>query len=385
MQYRGRPYEGINGKVRRTVDRGVPQGSVLGPLLWNVGYNTVLEAALPKGVFVTCYAADTLLLACGKDWSRTIRLMEAGLEAVVRKITSLGLEVATNKTESSWFHGLPQNRSPPESWIAVRDDRIKVGTTIKYLGLVLDGRLNFETHFAQLAPRVEKVALSLDRMLPNIGVPKESVRRLYTAITQSMMLYGAPVWARRRQMTRRNIKTLRSVQRRMVLRTIRAYRIVSTEAALALAGMTPFDHLSRAYAETYWGSCGSEDQGQVPASEQENLKQRAILRARSRWKRELQRPRAARKRAIEAVMPSWERWMEAGPALLTFRVTQVLTPYGCFGEYLRKIGAEQTTACHHCDAGLDSAKHTTEECKAFEVQRAKLTSRSLGTTCHRRH
>ena len=204
-------YEGVNGKIHTTVDRGVPQESVLGSLLWNVGYDIVLKAALPKGVFVTCYADDTLLLAYGKEWSRTIRLMEARLETVVRKITSLGLEVATNKTEASWFHGLPQNRSPPKSWIAVRGDRIKVGTTIKYLGLALDGRLNFEAHFAQLAPRVEKMALSLGRILPNIGGPKESVRRLYASITQSMMLYEAPIWTRRRQMTRRNIKTLRSV------------------------------------------------------------------------------------------------------------------------------------------------------------------------------
>lgn len=99
--------------------------------------------------------------------------MEAGLEALVRKITNLGLEVAANKTEAAWFHGLPQNRRPPKSWIAVRGDRIRVGTSIKYLGLVLDGRLNFEAHFVQLAPRVEKVALSLGRILPNIGSKRE--------------------------------------------------------------------------------------------------------------------------------------------------------------------------------------------------------------------
>ena len=129
----------------------------------------------------------------------------------------------------------------------------------------------------------------------------------------------------------------------MAFRTIRAYRTVSSEAALALAGMIPFYHLARAYAETDWGSRGSEDQAQEPASGQEDLKQRAMLRARSRWKRELQQTGAARKRVIEAVMPNWERWMEAGPALLTFRVTQVLTGHGCFVNFTKNCNSARHT------------------------------------------
>ena len=40
----------------------------------------------------------------------------------------------------------------------------------------------------------------------------------------------------------------------MAIRLVRAYRTISGEAAITLAGMIPFDHLARGYAETYWGS-----------------------------------------------------------------------------------------------------------------------------------
>ena len=122
--------------------------------------------------------------------------MEVGLEALIRRIRKLGLEVAIQKWS---FHRLPLNRRPPETWIAVGNDRIPAGPSLKYLGLILDGRLSFKEHFRQLAPRVEKVALSHGRLLPNIGRPMESVRRLYTSGAQYMMIYGGLAYGQRRR------------------------------------------------------------------------------------------------------------------------------------------------------------------------------------------
>ncbi|KAL0121307.1 hypothetical protein PUN28_008759 [Cardiocondyla obscurior] len=59
-----------NGKVQeRSLQRGVPQGSVLGPFLWNIGYDAVFSSALPPHSKVVCYADDTLILSGGRDWT----------------------------------------------------------------------------------------------------------------------------------------------------------------------------------------------------------------------------------------------------------------------------------------------------------------------------
>ena len=47
-----------------------------------------------------------------------------------------------------------------------------------------------------------------------------------------MVLYGAPIWAKGDLLSRQNIKALRSAQRRIAIRAIRAYRTVSSEAAM---------------------------------------------------------------------------------------------------------------------------------------------------------
>ena len=77
---------------------------------------------------------------------------------------------------------------------------------------------------------------------------------------------------------------------------------------------------------------------------------------------------------MDAILANWTEWYtntEQQPKL-TYRVTQVLTGHGCFGEYLHRIGTEESPQCHKCGAELDTAQHTLEDCPAFDELRAKL-------------
>ena len=67
------------------------------------------------------------------------------------------------------------------------------------------------------------------------------------------------------------------------------------------------------------------------------------------------------------------RLVEPGsPPPLPYRVTQVLTGHGCFGEYWHRIRKDATARCHHCDASVDSAQHTLEFCPAWARPRSDL-------------
>jgi hypothetical protein len=59
---------------------------------------------------------------------------------------------------------------------------------------------------------------------------------------------------------------------------------------------------------------------------------------------------------IAGILPNWEAWRDRGGVPLTFRMTQVLTGHGVFGEYLLKIQRKVTSICHHCQEEEDTAQ-----------------------------
>ena len=54
------------GEREYIVTAGVPQGSVLGPLLWNIMYDGVLRLQLPNGTTIVGFADDIAIVSVAK-------------------------------------------------------------------------------------------------------------------------------------------------------------------------------------------------------------------------------------------------------------------------------------------------------------------------------
>ncbi|XP_037871048.2 retrovirus-related Pol polyprotein from type-1 retrotransposable element R1 [Bombyx mori] len=363
------------GWGRKAVSCGVPQGSVLGPLLWDIGFDWVLRGASLRGVDVVCYADDTLVTARGADYRAAAILATAAVSTVVSRIRRLGLEVALRKSEAVCFH--PVRRGPPPGAnLIVGGVSIAVQPKLKYLGLVLDSRWRFDHHFGELVPKLLGMAGALARLLPNVGGCSAGVRRLYLGVVRSMALYGAPVWSP--ALSARNAALLLRAQRVLAVRVIRGYRTISREVACALAGSLPWDLEAEVAAAVYRRRTQSLSRGRTPGPSAVGRWRRAARHlAYAKWRErlleELGQTSVTRRRTLEALVPVLEAWSDRRHGVLSFHLTQVLSGHGCFGRYLWKVcRREPHPGCHQCGHPDDDAQHALEACPRWERSRRDL-------------
>lgn len=90
-----RSIEFVNNKEERVtmkVTADVPQGSVLGPVLWDITYDQILQGGTEEDCRVICFADDTLIMGA-RDVNTAIARANIQTGLVLNRIRRLGLEV----------------------------------------------------------------------------------------------------------------------------------------------------------------------------------------------------------------------------------------------------------------------------------------------------
>lgn len=366
-------YTGRDGCLReQTVRAGVPQGSILGPLLWILVFNYVLELKLPEGCELVCYADDTLLFAHGDTLAETLTRARLAASLVLTRIEELGLIVSVDKMEAIWFHGGRLIGAP--SSLYLRDREVRFRKTLKYLGVLFDGHATFKSHFELVERKAASVTRALGRLMPNLRGPCEARRRLYSNCIHSVILYAAPVWSESFGLRAAYRRSLSSLQRNVALRVARGYRTVSFVAATLLARIPPLPLLAdkrrriyeRIREERLYGTYSPARRGEIEAAAD-------ILLSRH-WLNFASNDSLPGRRVANAILPCMEAWIHRPHGSITHHATQILTGHGVFAEYLHRIGRADNPECWLCEAPIDDADHTLLACPAFEVYRVYLAS-----------
>lgn len=320
---------------------GVPQGSKLGPTLWNLFYNELLNLPLPDGCTSIAFADDLALVITGRTPDSIEMKAEQALWIITGWMNKKGLEIATHKTEAILLSGRKKCRTLN---IQINNTEIEIKKTLKYLGVIMDKNLSFRPHVEHITEKARRTISALDKILPRVAGPSESKRRLYSSVIHSILLYASEIWGT--ALKKKTIyQKILSVQRKIGIKICRAYRTIPTQTALVLGKITPID----LKIQQINGKATQQDT-------LNNWQQKWEAETKGSWTKEL----------IQDIRP----WLERKHGETNYYLTQALTNHGSFAHYIHRIGKLEHSDCKTCKQE-DTAEHAIFKCKKFTEERQK--------------
>ena len=125
---------------------GVPQGSVLGPTLWNILYDDLMKVDLPEGVTIICYADDLATVITAESKEELQMKGEVTLVKVKLWLTKHRLSMALKKTKAIILN---RPRNITELVFELNHNKVVPDSVVKYRGVDLDRGLSFGRHTAR--------------------------------------------------------------------------------------------------------------------------------------------------------------------------------------------------------------------------------------------
>ena len=189
---------GVNAN-ELTINCGVPQGSVLGPLLFLIYINDIYKST--EILQFRLFADDTSILLANKNLDELEQVVNSKLGKVTIWLLANELSLNVSKSNFLLISSRKDNRSIN---IKINDKYPKQENYTKYLGVIIDNKINWKLHIKQINLKLSKGIGVLYKV--RHLVPKQSLKCLYSSYIQCHVLYGILNWGCANRTTLEHLK-----------------------------------------------------------------------------------------------------------------------------------------------------------------------------------
>ena len=219
----------VNAKF--STEMGLPQGSVLSPLLFNLFIKDIYADVQGKKVK---FADDGTIWQTGSDAKDLAEALEVDLARIKEWTKRWRMKLNIEKTEFCLFSR--KNDEDLSNIVLKLDGKVVKRTdSPKLLGIILDKKLNFQKHVDAVERKASKVAASLTVVGRSEQISAQNIFKLYRSIVLPHMEYKSTVW----QIG--NCEQLDKIQRKCLALCLGTPATSGIEALEMESGIMPLD------------------------------------------------------------------------------------------------------------------------------------------------
>lgn len=170
------------------VTHGVPQGSVLGPLLYLLYVHSLSK--LQMDAEYATFADDTVLLYSDSNLQHLVQKVEMDLKQYTEWVDANRLTINIDKTNYILFS--QKNKKIHDITIRMCNEVLIRVQHIKYLGLTLDEKLTWRDHIDHIIHKLTPIAGALKRCSKEL--PNRNKRSIYYAMVEPLLRYQITAW-----------------------------------------------------------------------------------------------------------------------------------------------------------------------------------------------
>ena len=186
---------------------GVPQGSILGPLLFLIYINDLANVSQLLNVIM--FADDTTLFINDKCLNYLENTVNVEITKISEWMNINKLSINLQKTNAMLFG--PKNYNQVNPSVSINSKEINFVEHTKFLGVILDRNLNWKNHILYISSKIAKGIGIINKI--KYKVNKGTLLTLYYTFVYPYLIYGNIIWGNAAQS---HLSKLLILQKRIV-------------------------------------------------------------------------------------------------------------------------------------------------------------------------